>query len=67
MNLREDWKNAHKFISVQAMTLLAAIQTVWPMIPEDMKATLPHDFVKYATYALLALATYGVMTKQNIK
>jgi hypothetical protein len=65
MNLREDWNKAYKFISVQAIAILAAVQSVWPSIPEDMKSSLPHDFIRYMTYILLTIAVYGVMTKQT--
>jgi len=68
MNLREDWNKAHKFISVQALSLLAAIQGVWPTIPDDLKASLPHSFLQWLTYGLMIVAVYGIMTKQgNLK
>lgn len=65
MKLREDWNNFYKFISVRAIALAAAVQVTWPMIPQDMKSSLPTNLVTYLTVGLLALSVYGVMTKQN--
>jgi hypothetical protein len=67
MKLRDDWKKFTQFLSIRSIALCGAIQVTWPSIPQDMKDTLPPNLVSYLTWALLVLAVYGVMYKQNIK
>jgi hypothetical protein len=67
MKLREDWQKFTQFISIRAIALAGAIQTTWLALPDDMKSTLPHNFVSYLTMALLALGAWGVMVKQELK
>lgn len=67
MKLREDWQKFTQFISIKAVALNAALNVAWPLIPADMKATLPPNLVSYLTWALLALTVYGVMVKQELK
>ena len=61
----ENWRSAWKFISVQAMALAVAIQTVWPMVPDDMKAALPPQVVHAVTVALLVAGIMGRLYKQG--
>jgi hypothetical protein len=67
MKLREDWGKLTQFISIRAIALAGALQIAWPLLPQDMKDTLPPDLVSYLTWALLALTVYGIMVKQNLK
>jgi hypothetical protein len=67
MKLRDDWKKFTQFISIRAIGLAGAIQLTWPAIPQDMRETLPPFLVSYLTWALLVLAVYGVMHKQDLK
>jgi hypothetical protein len=61
----ENWRAAWKFISVQAMALALAIQTIWPMIPDDMKASLPPQVVHAVTIALLVAGIAGRLYRQG--
>lgn len=65
IEVREDWKKAYKFISIQAIAFAMAVQEVWPLIPADMKSHLPEGFVKWLTIGLLVVSVFGVMIKQK--
>lgn len=67
MKLRDDWKKLTQFISIRMIALAGALQVAWPLIPQDMKDTLPQDLLSYLTWLLLALTVYGVMVKQDLK
>ncbi len=58
MKMVEDWKSALWWFSVQALTIIAAIPLVWPMIPPDVQAWLPEQ---YRPYVILALALGGIV------
>lgn len=59
-----NWRRAHRMLSVQAMTLAGAIQATWPLIPEDMKATLPPALVHWVSVALLVVGILGRLVDQ---
>ncbi len=65
MNLIENWKKAHKMISVQAMALALAIQATWTSLPPDLLASLPPHLGHYVTVALLALGIVGRIVVQD--
>jgi hypothetical protein len=65
MTLVEDAEQSWKWFSMQAMTLAAAIQGAWVFIPEDMKSTIPHNYVTGATVVLLVAGILGRLVKQN--
>ena len=63
--LIDDWRNAWKWISVNAMVAAGAIQGAWLQIPEDLKAHVPPQLVSGATIALLVLGVAGRLIKQG--
>lgn len=65
MKLVPNWSRMHRTFSVQAMALAAAIQGVWPTIPDDLKAVLPHDIVHWVSIALLAAGIFGRLVDQG--
>lgn len=65
MTLVDNAKQAWKWFSVQAMALALAIQGAWEVLPDDMKASIPHNLVTYTTLALLALGIGGRLVKQD--
>jgi hypothetical protein len=65
MRLVPEWKKLWRAFSVQAMALAAAIQASWAMIPDDMKASIPVDWVSYGTMALLVLGLFGRVVDQT--
>ncbi len=64
MKLIDNWKRAHRMLSVQAMTLAAAIQGVWPTIPEDLKSALPAHLVHWVSIGLLFAGIAGRLVDQ---
>lgn len=65
MKLVDNWKRAHRMISVQLMALTGALQAVWPSIPQDLKDALPHGLVHYVSIALLCAAVFGRLLDQG--
>lgn len=67
MKLVDDAKKCWRWISMWCMTLAGAVQGAWLFIPDDMKASIPHQVVVWATLALLALGIVGRVVKQDSK
>lgn len=65
MKLVDNWRRLHRTFSVQAMALAAAIQGVWPTIPDDLKAHLPNGLVHWVSVGLLAAGILGRMVDQG--
>ena len=65
MKLVPNWSRAHRMISVQLCALTAALQGVWPSIPEDLKAALPAGLVHWVSIALLGAAVAGRLLDQG--
>lgn len=63
--LVENAGSAWRWLSVQAMALAGAVQGAWLAIPEDMKTSIPAEYVQYATIALLVLGLVGRLVKQK--
>jgi len=65
MKLIAEWKQAYKMFSVQAMGLSTAGLTTWALLPEDLKAALPHWLVPAVAAATLALGIAGRLVSQK--
>lgn len=61
MHLVENWKEAWKWFSVQAIT--AAF--VWEMLPEETKALLPDAIEPHVSAAFLIIAAVGRVIDQQ--
>lgn len=57
MQMVKDWKSSWRWFSVQALTVIAGLPLVWPMIPPDVQAWLPET---YRPWVLVALALGGI-------
>lgn len=66
MKLVDNWHKLHKTFSVQAMAAAGAIQAVWPTIPDDLKASLPHNLVHWVSIVLLGAGIFGRMVDQGV-
>lgn len=64
MKFIPNWRRSWRMFSVQAMALAAAIQGAWPSIPEDMKASIPAQWVHWITGALLVAGIVGRLVDQ---
>lgn len=65
MKLIDEWRAAHKMVSMWAMTAALAVQGAWGQIPADMKASIPPQVVTYLTMGLVALGIIGRLIKQE--
>lgn len=65
IRLVDNWKRAHRMISVQLMAATGAIQAAWPSIPQDLKDALPHGIVRWVSIALLVLAVGARLVDQG--
>lgn len=64
MKLIPNWKRAWRMFSVQAMALAGAIQGAWPLVPEDLKTSLPPTLVHWVSVALLLAGIAGRLVDQ---
>ena len=67
MKLVDDARRAYRWFSVQAMGLALAIQGAWEVIPADMKAGIPQQYVTWLTLGLLVLGIAGRLVDQGKK
>jgi hypothetical protein len=65
MRLIDNWRRAHRMLSVQAMALATAIQGAWPMIPDDLKSAIPANVVHWVSLALLVAGIAGRLVQQD--
>lgn len=65
MTLIEEWRQAWRWFSCQAMALAAALQGAWAAVPADMKAHIPATLVTAATITLLLAGIGGRLVKQQ--
>jgi len=65
MRLVDEWKNAWRWFSLQAMALTAAIQAAWATIPDDLKQHFPARLVTVVSVGLLLLGIGGRLMRQR--
>lgn len=67
LKLVEDWRNAWKWFSVQAMGFSVVLLGAWEVLPSDLKATLPEDLVRLLAIGLLTMGIAGRVVDQKPK
>ncbi|MDY0271907.1 MAG: hypothetical protein RBR37_05305 [Advenella sp.] len=65
MKLVPEWKRCLRMFSVQAMILAGAVQGAWASLPDEMKATVSDDWLRYGTIALMVLGVIGRLVAQS--
>ena len=65
--LVDNWKNLHRFYSVWAASIGGGLLTAWQIIPDDMRAYLPHFIPIVAAYVTLICVVIGAATKQDFR
>lgn len=65
MKLVENAKNAWRWISVQSMVLAGAIQGAWLFVPDDLRASVPQNWLQGITLALMVAGVAGRLVKQK--
>jgi hypothetical protein len=60
-------RRAWRFISVQAMSAAVALLGAWEVLPDDLKAGIPHSVVTWTAVVLLVLGIVGRLVQQPPK
>jgi hypothetical protein len=58
MKLVENWKQAWRWFSVQALAAVVALPIVWPLLPADVRGWMPDA---WEPYALMVVAAGGII------
>lgn len=64
MTLIDNAAQAPKMYVMWVLTAIAALQIGWTKLPPDLVASLPENFVHYATVGLTALGYVARVVKQ---
>lgn len=65
MKFIDEVGQAWRMLSVQAMSAAIAVQGTWVSVPEDLKSSIPPQWVHYFTMGLLVLGVVGRLVKQD--
>lgn len=65
MKFVENWRDAWKWFSVQALAVLIALPMVWMALPADVKAYLPDGWEPWVLVILAAAGLLGRVIDQN--
>lgn len=65
MRLIDNWRECYRWASMRAMTAAGAVQATWLALPDDLRATVPHNLVTGITIALLVLGLVGRLVDQT--
>ena len=67
MKLVPNWKNAWRWFSVQSMAISGGALASWAMLPDDLKAALPAEWVAGFSGGVLVLGIIGRLVDQGGK
>ena len=65
MKLIDNWRQAWRFVSVQAMTCAITLQGVWLNLPEDLRIHVPDRIAATVTAGILLLGLIGRLFQQR--
>lgn len=65
MKLIDEWKQAYKLFSVQAMAIATAGLAAWMVLPEDLKSSLPGWVDNAAAIVILVCGVLGRLIDQK--
>ena len=65
MRLVDNWRNCWRWFSTQAMVLAGAIQGSWLFVPDDLRSTIPPQWLQGITIALMCMGVAGRLVKQK--
>ena len=65
MRLVKDARKAWRYFSVQAMALQGAAAGAWLVVPDDMRASVPSEWLAVAAIALTVLGIAGRLVAQD--
>jgi hypothetical protein len=67
MKLIDEWKQAWRMFSVQAMAAGVALQGAYVAMPDTFQQLIPHEWMHYISIALLVLGLFGRLVQQSPK
>jgi hypothetical protein len=65
MKVIEEWRQAWRWFSMQAMVMVAALQGGWTAMPDDLKQHFPPRLVTGLSIFLLVLGIGGRLVRQR--
>ncbi|WP_041863548.1 DUF7940 domain-containing protein [Bordetella petrii] len=65
LKLVEDWRRGWRWISVNCIAVVVAVQGAWMAMPDDLKAGIPSSWVSGVSVATLVLGALGRFIKQG--
>ena len=65
MKLIDNWRQAWRFVSVQAMALALTLQGEWINLPDDQRAHIPDKVALSITAGILVLGLIGRLFQQR--
>jgi hypothetical protein len=65
MRLISDWRGAWRWFSVQALALQGVIGASWLVVPDDMRAAVPAEWLAVAAVVLTIIGIVGRLVDQG--
>lgn len=66
MKMVDDARDAWRWISMRLYFLQGAAASSWLMVPEDMRAAVPSDWLAIAAVIMAVAGVFGRLVKQDI-
>ena len=67
MKLIDNWQQAWKMFSVQAMAAGVAVQGAYVALPDSFQQVIPHEWMHYISIGLLVAGVIGRLVDQTPK
>jgi anti-sigma-K factor RskA len=68
MKLIENWRDAWRFYSVQALAVIAALPIVWASLPPEWQAEVPGEWIKVMVVVVAVSGILGrVLQQPNVE
>lgn len=64
MKLITNWRKSWRMFSQQSLATAVAIQGTWLALSDDLKASVPAEWVTYITITVLVLGAIGRLIEQ---
>jgi hypothetical protein len=61
----KNWRQAWRWLSVQAMALQGAVAGAWLVVPDDMRAAVPSEWLAACAVVLTVLGVAGRLIDQG--
>jgi hypothetical protein len=65
MKLVSDWRDAWRWMSVRAMAAQGVVAASWLAVPDDMRASVPSEWLAFVAVTLTILGIVGRVVDQG--